>query len=132
MISDVTKEDLDKVEARMIAFMSRTSEQIMRAVETGFKGTHARHDRTNGHIDELQEATAGHAVHIEGLLKATDEQRRRLEVVERPRPSSHPRRRASDGVRYRDVKLVLATLGAAGAVVLFIYQVLPALIRAFT
>ena len=126
-----------------IATVRDMRDQILREMAAGFKGVHARQDKTNGRIDGLQERAARHEERFVAIEREHGEQCERVEVLEREREAFFQHRRASDPlppvaivstskeetgdnrrITQRDVRVLV--LGAGGALALF--KLLPWLI----
>lgn len=112
-MSDVTKDDLWDLRDTL-------TEQI----REGFKGVHARQDTTNGRIQKAEVALAEYGVKLKNLEREVFPTggRRKVDPIERPKGY----------VSERDVRVAVVTLTSAGAVITFIWKLLPAILRAVT
>ena len=70
------------VEVDIVDLIRDTRAEILQQMREGFKGVHARQDKTNGRIDDLQEKSGEHEA--------------RLMTVERETDAFHLHRRATD------------------------------------
>ena len=69
-------------------------DQLLKVVETGFKGVHHRQDIANGRTAKVEETTVRLDERVEAICE-------RLETVERDNEAFHQHRRATDPARRR-------------------------------
>lgn len=85
--------------------------ELKQEIREGFAGVHARQDKTNGRLGEVEVVQAFHKATMEGMQRDIQTQHRRHEsrrTVDPP-PEDGPK----SPVTQREVRLVLSTLGAS-------------------
>ncbi|HEX7048582.1 MAG TPA: hypothetical protein VF188_00085 [Longimicrobiales bacterium] len=99
-----------------------TRDTILEEMRAGFAGIHQRQDVTNGRVN---------AGEIQGAMHGTKIRHLEAEIFNRRagdrRVSSDPEQR---GITRRDVQMVLAGASGLGAAVMFLWKVLPFLLKA--
>ncbi len=103
-------------------------DQLLRVIETGFKGTHHRQDLTNGRVGKLEETTGRFDERLEAVERdneAFHQHRRASDPVPTPKPAPEPDE-AGDNRRITQRDARLFVVGAGAAVGLF--KILPWLV----
>lgn len=95
---------------------------ILEEMRTGFAGVHQRQDLTNGRVNAGEVQGATHAAKIRNL---------EAEVFGRRSSDRHPPSDAEEkGITRRDAQMVAAGASGLGAAVMFLWKVLPFLLKA--
>lgn len=110
----VTKEDLWDLR-----------DTLSRQNKDGFDGVHERLDVLNGRVGKNEVTGGEHGVRLINLEREVFKRRRSDTDHDEPKDDAAPLTR-------RDLAVALATLSAAGAIVTFLWKVLPAIAKALT
>lgn len=110
MAGPVTKEDLWDLR-----------DTLSRQNKDGFDGVHERLDVLNGRVGKNEVQGGEHGVRLINLER---------EVFKRRRSDTDDEAKDAAPITRRDLTVALATLSAAGAIVTFLWKVLPAMLKA--
>lgn len=104
--------------------MNRIRDELVDMLRDGFKGIHSRQDITNGRVNKNENGLADHNARLKNMEREIFHRRRSDRGDDDETRENRPLTR-------REFRIVYVTLGSAGAAVLFIWKVMPAIVKAF-